>query len=143
MDIYTLNCSTVDYWVIKMLGVKLERLTLFLGPIQFQVYTFMRKMSLKVLFSQIRSIYTFRKHVSQEVVFYPFKRKIKSYLGITLLELLIVLTILALLMSIAIPSYNEAKNKSQVAKAIGDIKYLEKKNPALRVETWKVSRFFG
>lgn len=46
--------------------------------------------------------------------------------GITLLELLFVVAILATIVAIAIPNYNNSLKKSEVGKAIGDISLLEK-----------------
>ena len=58
----------------------------------------------------------------------------KPYSGLTLIELMVVVIILALLMSMAIPSYNRALKKSKVTKAIADIKFLEKEIMIFKME---------
>lgn len=86
------------------------RLKKFPEMIQYQAYAFKQRMLLNI-FNMART--------------YP--SKIRLYSGLTLIELLIVVVILAILLSMAIPSYNRTLNKAEVAKAIGDIKFLEKK----------------
>ena len=55
--------------------------------------------------------------------------------GITLVELLFVVAILATLVAIAVPNYRNSLTKSEVSRAIGDISMLEKEIDLYFLET--------
>lgn len=64
-------------------------------------------------------------HFDPDLSFF-LKKQLKQRLGLTVVELLIVVAILGILISIAIPNYTSALYKSEVSDAIGDINFLEK-----------------
>ncbi|NTW06936.1 MAG: prepilin-type N-terminal cleavage/methylation domain-containing protein [Syntrophaceae bacterium] len=54
--------------------------------------------------------------------------------GFTLVELLAVIAIMAILVAIGIPAYNDYVNKARVARAVSDIKMLEREIISYKVD---------
>lgn len=65
------------------------------------------------------------------------KKQLKRHLGLTVIELLVVVAILGILISIAIPNYTSALYKSEVSDAISDINFLEKEIMIYRLDWGK------
>ncbi len=58
---------------------------------------------------------------------FKFKNRLETqYAGFTLIELIIVIAIVGILTSIAVPNYIKYKEKARVVAAITDLKFLEK-----------------